>query len=279
MQSAGGFTDKVALVTGAARGQGRAHALALAEQGADLILLDICRQLDTVPYPLGTRAELDETAALIGRLDRRAVVVEADIRDGAEVQHGIDEACATLGRLDIVCANAGIFSTAPVTQLDERSWRDVIDTNLSGQWFTVRASIPHIVATGRGGSIVLTSSVTGLKAVENIAAYASAKHGLVGLMRSLALELAPSSIRVNSVHPSTVATPMVQNDATYRLMRPDLEAPTLEDAIDVQQGMNALPVPWIEPEDVTAAVMFLLSDQARFITGVALPVDAGFMLK
>jgi (+)-trans-carveol dehydrogenase/(-)-trans-carveol dehydrogenase len=158
-------------------------------------------------------------------------------------------------------------------------WQDVIDTNLTGVWHTCKAVIPHLVEQGTGGSIILTSSVAGLKGTANTANYTAAKHGVVGLMRTLALELAPNFIRVNSVHPTSVDTPMIQNDGTYRLFRPDLDNPTRDDASDAFASLNALPIAWVEPVDISNAVLFLASDEARYITGVTLPIDAGSMLK
>ena len=173
----------------------------------------------------------------------------------------------------------GSSPTGSAADLDETTWQDMIDTNLTGMWHTCRAAIPHLIEGGRDGSIVITSSDAGLKGFQNLAHYVSAKHGVVGLMRTLALELAPHFIRVNSLHPTTVNTDMVQNDATYRLFRPDLQNPGRQDMADAGLGINALPIPWVEPVDVSNAVLFLASDEARYVTGVTLPVDAGFMVK
>jgi NAD(P)-dependent dehydrogenase (short-subunit alcohol dehydrogenase family) len=186
---------------------------------------------------------------------------------------------AQLGRLDIVCANAGISSFGAAAELDETTWQDMIDINLTGMWHTCKAAIPHLVEGGRGGSIVITSSDAGLKAYPNLAHYVSAKHGVVGLMRTLALELAPHFIRVNSLHPSTVNTDMIQNEATYRLFRPDLQNPGPQELAQAGVSINALPIPWLESVDISNAVLFLASDEARYITGVTLAVDAGFLVK
>ena len=191
----------------------------------------------------------------------------------------MDDGVAQLGRLDIVCPNAGIFSTGLAADLEETTWRDVIDTNLTGMWHACKAAIPHLVEGGRGGSIVIISSTGGLKGIPGAAHYSSAKHGVVGLMRTLALELAPHFIRVNSVHTSTVNTDIVQNETFYRLAAPGLDSPGRQDMAVASQAMNALPLPWMEPTDVSDTVLFLASDEARYITGVTLPVDAGFMLK
>jgi SDR family mycofactocin-dependent oxidoreductase len=270
---------KVAFITGAARGQGRSHAVRLAEEGADIVAIDVGTQIESVAYPLATPEELKETVALVEALDRRMVSALVDVRELAGLTDFLARAVAELGRLDIVCANAGIYSQGLLGELPEQTWRDMIDVNLTGVWNTCRASIPHLVGGGRGGSIVLTSSAVGLKPSANIGHYVAAKHGVIGLMRSLALELAPYSIRVNSVHPTGVDTPMIQNESLYALMAPDVAHATRYDIAPVLQSLNALPVPWVEPRDVSNAVLFLASDEARFITGVTFPVDAGMSIK
>jgi (+)-trans-carveol dehydrogenase len=274
----GRVEGKVAFVTGAARGQGRSHAVRLAEEGADIIAVDLCRQLDTVPYPMATPDDLAQTVKEVEALDRRIVATQADVREFGALKGALDAGVAELGRLDIVCANAGIFSF-DTEELTEEVWRDMIDVNLTGVWHTTKAAVPHLLEGGRGGSMILTSSTAGLKGFPNFAHYVSAKHGVVGLMRTLALELAPHMIRVNSVHPTSVNTDMIQNDATYRLFAPDIENPTRDDVAPRFGEMNALPINWVEARDISNAVLFLASDEARYITGVTLPVDAGFMVK
>ncbi|HEV7709572.1 MAG TPA: mycofactocin-coupled SDR family oxidoreductase [Asanoa sp.] len=275
----GRVEGKVAFITGAARGQGRSHALRLAEEGADIIAIDLCGQVDSVPYPMSTPDDLAETVKAVEALDRRIVATQADVRDYAAVKRAVDDGVAQLGRLDIVSANAGISSVGRADELSEQTWRDMIDTNLTGVWHTAKAAIPALKAGGAGGSMVLTSSAAGLMAMENIGHYVSAKHGVIGLMRTLALELAPHSIRVNAICPTTVDTPMIQNEATYRLFRPDLDDPSVDDAAESFMTMNALPVRWVEARDISNALLFLASDEARYITGVALPVDAGTLIK
>ncbi len=276
----GRVDGKVAFVTGAARGQGRSHAIRLAEEGADIIAVDLCRQIDTVPYPMSTPDDLAETVKQVEALDRRIVASEADVRDGAALRAAVDDGVAQLGRLDIVAANAGIASTAEGTVgLSDQEWRDMIDVNLTGVWQTCKAAVPHLIQGGRGGSMILTSSAAGLMAYPNIGHYVAAKHGVVGLMKTLALELAPHSIRVNSLHPTQVNTPMIMNETIYRLFMPDQEHPTAEGFAPVSQEMNALPIPWVEPVDISNALVFLASDEARYITGVTLPVDAGAIVK
>jgi (+)-trans-carveol dehydrogenase len=277
---AGRVAGKVAFITGAARGQGRSHAIRLAQEGADIIAVDVCADIEGIPYAGATEQDLAETVSQVEALDRRIVAARADVRDYDALAAALADGVAQLGRLDIVSANAGI-GTAPYPTADvaERTWRDMIDINLTGVWHTAKAAIPHLRAGGPGGSIVLTSSAAGLKGYANIGHYVSAKHGVVGLMRTLALELAADMIRVNSVHPTQVDTPMIQNEATYRIFRPDLERPSREDFESASQEVNVLPIPWVEAVDVSNAVLFLASDEARYITGVALPVDAGCLLK
>jgi NAD(P)-dependent dehydrogenase (short-subunit alcohol dehydrogenase family) len=192
---------------------------------------------------------------------------------------GSPRATTQLGRLDIVSANAGIVSYGTLAELPEQTWRDMIDVDLTGEWHAAKAAIPHLRAGGRGGSMILTSSEMGLRAIPNAGHYTAAKHGVVGLMRTLALELAPDFIRVNSIHPTTVNTPMVMNSATYRLFRPDLENPTADDMAEASRAVNALPIPWVEPADISNAVLWLASDESRYVTGITLPVDAGWLVK
>jgi SDR family mycofactocin-dependent oxidoreductase len=277
---AGRVAGKVAFITGAARGQGRSHAIRLAQEGADIIAVDICEDVPGIPYPGPTEADLAETAKQVEALDRRIVATKADVRDYPALKAAVDDGVAQLGRLDIVSANAGIgASPVKAWEMDDSTWQTMLDINLTGVWHAAKAAIPHLIEGGNGGSIILTSSAAGLQAYENIAHYVSAKHGVVGLMRTLALELAPYMIRVNSIHPTQVDTDMIQNEATYRLFRPDLEHPTREDFATASQSVNALPIPWVEPVDISNAVLFLASDEGRYITGVTLPVDAGTVIK
>ena len=278
MNVAGRVAGKVAFITGAARGQGRSHAVRLAQEGADIIALDLCGQVASVGYPLATPHDLDETARQVGALGRRVVAVQADVRDYPGLAKALDDAVAELGRLDIVSANAGILSRGTADALAEASWQDMIDINLTGVWHTAKAAVPHLIAGGRGGSIVLTSSAVVMKGIANFAHYVSAKHGVVGLARTMARELAPHLIRVNALHPGNVDTAMIRNPETLRLFRPDLENPTVEDAAAAFQATNAMPIPWVEPEDISNALLFLASDEARYITGVSLSVDAGYAL-
>ena len=277
---AGRAEGKVAFITGAARGQGRSHAVRLAADGADIIAVDICHDVEGA-LPMATPDDLAETVKLVEALDRRIVATQADVRDFDALTAAVDEGVAQLGRLDIIVANAGIASIGgPVQSMDAANWKHTIDINLTGLWHTARAGIPHLLAGGRGGSIVLTSSVGGMHAMPNMSHYVSAKHGVVGLMRSLAVELGQHGIRVNSVHPTNVNTPMFMNEGTFKVFRPDLENPGPDDVAAIAaQFMHVLPVGWVEPEDVSNAIAFLVSDEARYITGVTLPVDAGALIK
>ena len=277
---AGRVAGKVAFITGAARGQGRSHAIRLAQEGADIIAVDLCGQVDSVPYAMATPADLTETVKEVEALDRRIVATQADVRDFGALKTALDDGVAQLGHLDIVSANAGIFSFGTLEELSETAWRDMLDVNLTGVWHAAKAAIPHLRAA-QGGSIILTSSGLGLEGMPNVGHYVSAKHGVVGLMRTLALELAPDLIRVNSVHPTTVNTDMIQNAAAYELFAPDLPEDERTSQVITERllTINALPIPWIEPVDVSNAVLWLASDEARYVTGVPLPVDAGELLK
>jgi len=270
---------KVAFVTGGARGQGRSHALRLAEAGADVIVVDRCADVESVPYPLATEADLSATAEAIRGLGRRVVATRSDVRDYDDLQRAVDDGVAELGGLDVVVANAGILSFGETVSLTEGQWRDMVDTNLTGAWHTAKAAVPHLIAGGGGGSMVFICSVAGLKGMRNIGHYVAAKHGMVGLMRTLAIELAPHRIRVNTVHPTNVDTGMIQNPAAMGLFVPGVEDPTREQAAQVLASLNALPVPWVEPRDVSNVVLFLASEQARYVTGCTMTVDAGLMIK
>jgi SDR family mycofactocin-dependent oxidoreductase len=275
---AGRVEGKVAFITGAARGQGRSHAVRLAQEGADIIAVDNLEDVKTTEYPMATPEDLDETARLVEAEGRRIVARRADVRDTESLRAAVDEGVAELGRLDIVCANAGILSNGQSHELSEETWGDMIDINLSGVWRTCKVAIPHLIAGGRGGSIVLTSSVAGLRSYNGVSHYVSAKHGVVGLMKTLAQELAPHSIRVNTVNPTQVDTAMIQNESMYHLFCPDKENPTREDFAAASAATILLPIDWVESIDVSNAVLFLASEEARYITGVALPIDAGALL-
>jgi SDR family mycofactocin-dependent oxidoreductase len=271
----GRMDGKVVFITGAARGQGRSHALRLAQEGADIIAVDISNQVESVPYPTATAGDLAETVRQVEALDRRIIATEADVRDSAGLTRAVGRGVAELGRLDVVLANAGISSPGPTLEMSEQTWQDMIDINLTGVWKTLKASVPHIIEGGRGGSVVITSSLAAIWANENTAHYSAAKAGLVLLMKVMAKELAPHSIRVNTVHPTTVATDMILNDATYRLFRPDLENPGRADFEEAARTLNRLPVAALEPVDISNAILYLVSDDGRYVTGTTHIVDAG----
>lgn len=275
----GRVAGKVALITGAAGGQGRANALRLASEGADVIAIDIARPVPTSAARPTTEQDLAETAQGVRAQGRRVSVQQADVRDHDGLHAAVLAGVAELGRLDIVLANAGIASFDLATDLTEQQWSTLVDINLSGVWRTLKAAAPHLVAQGDGGSIIIMGSSVGLKPGPATAHYGAAKAGLNALARTFAHELAPHFIRVNTVNPTFVRTPMIDNAATRGLFRPDLENPTLDDTADSFQSANLLPIPWVEPEDVANAVLWLASDEARYITGIALPVDAGYSIK
>jgi SDR family mycofactocin-dependent oxidoreductase len=263
-----GLLEKVVVVTGAARGTGRVHCVRFADEGADVIALD-------------APAAADELRSLAGEVEhrgRRCATALADVGDLDAMTAAVDAGVAELGRLDVVVANAGIhLPGAPTWELDPRDWQRTLDINLTGVWHTVKAAVPHIRADG--GSVIIISSTSGIRGTANAAHYTASKHAVVGLARTLANELGPRGIRVNTVHPGPVATPMVLNEAMFRRLRPDLDNPTAADAAEVLQARNLLPVPWVQPVDVANAVVFLASDQARYITGTQLVVDAGLTQK
>ena len=276
----GRMEGKVVLITGAARGQGRAHAQRLAAEGADVIAVDLAGPVQTVGYPAATPEDLAETVRAVEALDRRIVARQADVRDTDALATAVADGVAELGRLDGVVANAGILNAVkPSWELAEQEWQTMLDINLTGVWHTTKVAIPHLIAQDQGGSVVLISSTAGLRGIPNIAHYNAAKHGVLGLQRTLANELVEHRIRVNSVHPTNVRTTMIENESSARIYRPDLAEPTFEDAVPALARINMWPVPWIEVEDVANVVLFLLSDEARYVTGVALPVDLGMTQK
>jgi (+)-trans-carveol dehydrogenase len=276
----GRVEGKVAFITGVARGQGRSHAITLAKEGAHIIGLDFLESVPDGPAPPATEADLAETVRQVEAFDRRIIAEKADVRDFDQVKAVVDKGVAAFGRLDVVSANAGINSLGGTSEeISDEIWSNMINSNLTGVWHTTKAAIPHLKAGGRGGSIILTSSAAGLAGFPNMSHYVAAKHGVTGLMRALALELASDMIRVNSVHPSNVGTDMIFNEEMYRLFRPDVENPSRNDFAEAALTMHLLAVPWVESVDVSNAVLWLASDESRYITGVALPIDAGLLTK
>jgi SDR family mycofactocin-dependent oxidoreductase len=277
----GKLDGKVAFITGAARGQGRSHALRFAEEGASIIAVDLCEDVASIAelYPLARQADLDETVRLVEEADGRILAAKADVRHYEELHDVVQEGIAQFGHVDICVANAGVVALKKTWETPEQTWDDVIGINLKGVWNSVRAVIPAMIEQGTGGAIVITSSVAGRKGYPNVSAYCASKWGLVGLMQSMANELAEYSIRVNTVHPMNVDTPMLQNQGTYDLFLPDKVNPTREDMEEMCMDFALLPIPWAEARDVTAAMLWLVSDEARYVTGIQLPVDGGTFLK
>jgi SDR family mycofactocin-dependent oxidoreductase len=264
---AGRVQGKVAFITGAGRGQGRSHAIRLAEEGADIIAVDVLEDYDTVGYGMSSPSDLDDTVKAVEALDRRIIVRKADVRDPAALKAVLEEGVAELGRLDIVCANAGICTVQGWDEVTPQVWQDTLDTNLTGVWNTMVAAAPFLIASG-GGSIIATSSTAGIKGLPFLAPYVAAKHGVVGIARSLANELAQHHIRVNTVHPTGVETPMLAGlGGLDPLINKD---PNLGPIF-----MNTYPIEVVEARDISNAVLFLASDEARYVTGLEFTVDAG----
>lgn len=261
------MVGKVVLVTGAAGGMGRAHCVRLAAEGADVIALD--RQLSA--------ADLVLTAQAVEAENGRCAIGYADVRDADQLTEAVADGVAMVGPLDAVVANAGIYADQALSwELSDDAWQRTIDINLTGVWHTVVAAAPHL---SPGASLVLISSTNGIKGGATVAHYSASKHAVVGLARTLANEFGPKGIRVNTVHPGSVATPMILNDTVFGKIRPDLERPTIDDAAAGLAARNLLPVPWVDPVDVSNAVLFLACDESRYITGTQLVVDAGLTQK
>lgn len=276
----GKLDGKVAFISGAARGQGRSHAVLLAGEGADIIGFDLCGPLRTTVYEPSTTEDLAQTTRLVEKMDRRMIGYQADVRDYAAVRQGLASAVAELGgRLDIVAANAGLVTYGLAHEIEEEVWQETIDVNLTGVWHTIKAAIPLMIEAGNGGSITITSSLAGLVGMANTAHYTATKHGTVGLMKTLVNELGPYSIRVNTMHPTNVDTHMLHNPDTYALFQPGEPNPTREGAMENARSMHVLPISQIEPIDMSKALLFLASDDARYVTGTQLRIDAGASTK
>jgi SDR family mycofactocin-dependent oxidoreductase len=280
---AGRLEGKVALITGAARGQGRSHAVRLAEEGADIIAVDICAQIESNPYPLATEADLAETAALVEKLDRRVVTRIADVRERDQLRAAVEAGVAELGHLDVVVANAGILPMA-MGDPDPMDFVDAVDVDLVGVMNAVAVALPHLP---RLGSVVVTGSTAAMLpgTTDNplmgpgSAGYGWAKRTLIGYVEQMALHLAPRFIRVNAVHPTNVDTHLLHNDGLYAMFRPDLENPTREDVEPAFTMFQAMPIPYVDPVDISNLVLFLASAESRYITGQQIRVDAGSLLK
>jgi SDR family mycofactocin-dependent oxidoreductase len=274
----GRLDGRVALITGAARGQGRSHAVLLAREGADIVAVDRCAPVESVAYPLSTPEDLAETAKLVAETGRRIETYIGDVRSPADMRAATQLALDAFGQIDIVVANAGIWTPGSVWEMTDQTWQDMIDINLTGVFNTVRFAIPPMIER-KSGSLVLISSTCGVKPLGWMPHYNAAKHGVMGLTKSLALDLGPYFVRANAVLPSTVNTPLIHNEPSYKIYRPDLENPTREEAMAGFYAHNAIPLPYVEPEDVSEAVLFLASDAARYITGLGLTVDLGTIQK
>lgn len=271
----GKLDGKVALITGGGRGQGRSHALTFAREGADIVVCDIASQLESVQYPMSSGADLEETVKMVQEEDQRCIGLQADVRDTEQINAVVDAAIAEFGKVDILLANAGIVSPLAIGDITDQAWDEMIGTDLTGVFKSVRAVVPHMVEQG-SGRIIATSSMVGRVGVPNLSHYVAAKWGVIGFVKSMALELGPHSITVNAVCPTNVDTPMVQNAAMYSLFAPDIENPGREDVIPGFTSLNALPVPWIEAQDVSDAMLYLAAKSGRYITGEALMIAAGW---
>jgi SDR family mycofactocin-dependent oxidoreductase len=268
------FSGRVALITGGARGQGRSHAVELARLGADIAIADLCRDLGSVGYSLATPEDLAETVRLVEEQGRRCMSATVDVRDLGAMLAFVDGARASLGSLDILVANAGISTMGSICSMDATEWSETIDTNLTGVFNAMRACAPHM-RRQRWGRMIGISSMMGRSSSPGIPAYVASKWGVIGLCKSVAFELAGFGVTVNAIAPGNVSTPMIHNDVLYRLMRPDLDHPTREDVAPGMAGLHVQPVPWLEPEEITAVVVYLASEAARHITGSVIDVDAG----
>ncbi len=268
------FGGKVAVITGGARGQGRSHALALAERGADVAICDLCADVDTVPYPMATPSDLDATRRAVEATGRRCVAEVVDVRDADALGAFVSAAEAELGPVEIAVANAGITAITPISTITAEEWSALVDINLTGTFNLIRAVAPGM-ADRRSGRIITVSSMMGRSANPGICGYVASKWGVIGLTKSIALELAASGVTVNAVAPGNVRTPMIENDWFVHMMRPDLEAPTFDDLALPLSTLHPMGVPWIEPGEITGAVLYLCSDAARHVTGSVIDVDAG----
>jgi SDR family mycofactocin-dependent oxidoreductase len=275
----GRVEGKVALITGAARGQGREHALALAREGAAIVAVDIDTTIDSIEYPLATEDELNETVRLVEELGGRIVARNADVRSDRELAAAVDAGLAEFEKIDVVCANAGVCNFASTWEMTDEQWESVIDVNLTGVWRTLKATVPQMIENGEGGSVIITSSALAHQAVPGMASYIASKNGLVGLARTLAREVGEHSIRVNTVHPATVRTPIFENDAVAHALSPDRDfntpAERLEVLDEVMAGAMLLPISALESVDMSNAILYLASEESRYVTGTEFRVDGG----
>ena len=273
------LTGKVAYITGVARGQGRSHAVALAKRGVRIVGIDICAPVGTAPYDMADENDLVETEKLIAEVGGESMLSVGDVRSLDTQIAAVTAAYERWGRMDIVLGNAGVCTYGELSTMSVEKWQEMMDIDLTGVWMSARAAAGPMIEAGNGGSIIFTSSTAGLRNLNSIGHYVAAKHGVTGLAKAFANELAPHNIRVNSLHPSNCRTEMMLNTGVAKMFRPDLDSPTWEDAVDSYGTIHLLNTPWVEPEDVSNAIVFLVSEEARFITGAAIPVDAGMLAK
>jgi SDR family mycofactocin-dependent oxidoreductase len=270
----GKLEGQVAVVTGGARGQGRSHAIHIAREGADVVICDSCQDVDAVRYPMATDEDMEETVRLVEKEGRRCIAVHADVRDYDQVQAVTDRAAEEFGKIDILIANAGVMRLNPIQDHTPDMWRAVVDTNLTGVYHAMHAVAPHLIRNNYG-RIVATASTMARGAAGNSVSYVAAKWGVVGMVKSVAQDLAPWNVTVNAVAPTSVSTHMVHNQDLYGFFRPDLENPTMEDVREAFKILNVIPVSWLEPEEVSKSILFLLSEDAKYITGSVIDINAG----
>jgi SDR family mycofactocin-dependent oxidoreductase len=271
----GKLDGKVALITGGARGQGRSHAITFAREGADIVVCDLAGQIETVPYTMSNPDDLSETVKLVEEQDRRCVAMQADVRDTAQVAAVVDRAIAEFGQVDILIANAGIVAPVPLVDISDQAWSDMIETDLGGVFKSIRAVAPHMIER-RSGRIIATSSMVGKTGVPGLAHYVAAKWGVIGLVKSAALEFGQYGITVNAVCPTNVDTLMIQNPAMYSLFAPDIKNPTRDDVIPGFTSLNALPIPWVQVQDISEGMLYLAAESGRYVTGETLTIAAGW---
>ena len=276
----GKLDGQVAFITGAARGQGRSHAVRLAEEGADIVAIDVLQTSELeLAYPLATQSDLDQTVKLVEEVGQRIIPIVADVRDADAMHAAADAGFDAFGRIDIILANAGLMiGLTPLLDITPKEWEQTLGSNLTGHFHAIHAAAPYIVRGGRGGSIVLTASAAAMMGFPNTGAYTAAKTGVVGLMRVAASELGQHGIRVNAICPTNTGTDFILNEPTYRVFCPDVVNPTMEDVKVPMTAMHKLPVPWLEPRDVSNYIAWVVSDEGRYVTGSVLSVDAGLLL-
>lgn len=271
----GKLDGKVALITGGARGQGRSHAITFAREGADIVVCDLAAQIETVPYTMSNPDDLSETVKLVEDQDRRCVAMQADVRDTAQVTSVVNRAIAEFGQIDILIANAGIVAPLPLVDISDQAWSDMVETDLTGVFKSIRAVAPHMIER-RSGRIIATSSMVGKTGVPGLAHYVAAKWGVIGLVKSAALEFGQYGITVNAVCPTNVDTPMIQNPAMYSLFAPDIQNPTRDDVVPGFTSLNALPIPWVQAQDISEGMLYLAAESGRYVTGETLTIAAGW---